>query len=77
MFITPFMAAVLIGSFWTGVAATAVVSHDGWNDPGVHISATTTDHESACSARYHSYNSNPNYPDQWYGNDGRWHVCTY
>jgi hypothetical protein len=81
MFITPFMAAVLLGTFWTGVATTAVVSHNGgWDGLGprsdVNITATTTDHQAACGARYHSYNSDPNYPDQWLGRDGQWHVCT-
>jgi len=81
MFITPFMAAVLLGTFWTGVATTAVVSHNGGFDgfgarSDVDISATTSDHSSACAARYHSYNSNAAYPDQWLGRDGQWHVCT-
>jgi hypothetical protein len=79
MFITPLMAAVLLGTFWTGVATTAVVGHgglDGFNNPAVSVTATTTNHQSACAARYHSYNSDSNYPDQWLGRDGQWHVCT-
>lgn len=81
MFLTPFMIAVLVGStFWTGVAASSVGHNGGWMAPAagadVTIGATTSDHASACAARYHSYNSDPAYPDQWLGRDGRWHVCT-
>ena len=78
MFITPFMAAVLIGTFWTGVATTAVVSHNGGFDgfgtkSDINITATTTDHQAACAARYHSYQVGT---DSWLGRDGQWHVCT-
>lgn len=77
MFITPFMAAVLVGTFWTGVAATAATEHGGagWNNwaaPSATVT-TDTDHQAACSARYHSYQADT---DMWYGYDGRWHVCT-
>jgi hypothetical protein len=74
--VTPLMAAILLGStFWTGVAATAAI-HNGGLGTNMAVSATSTDHEAACSARYHSYNSDPDYPDQWLGRDGQWHVCT-
>ncbi len=77
MFITPFMAAVLIGTFWTGVAATSVVHDGGWSHRSdIDITASATTHEDACSARYRSYNSDSDYPDQWLGRDGQWHVCT-
>lgn len=78
MFITPFMAAVLVGTFWSGVAASAVVNHDGWNggwnrSSDINITASTSDHQAACAARYHSYQVDS---DSWLGRDGRWHVCT-
>jgi BA14K-like protein len=71
--VTPLVAAILLGStFWTGVAATAVVNHGGFAS-GADVSVTTTDHQDACSARYHSYRMDN---DSWLGRDGRWHVCT-
>jgi len=78
MFITPFMAALLLGStFWTGVAATSVVNHGGmagWNSPGADVTiGVNTDHQNACHARYHSYRTDN---DSWLGRDGQWHVCT-
>lgn len=78
MFITPFMAAVLIGTFWTGVGTAAVISHhDGFFDrpaprSDVVITATTDDHINACHARYRSYDEDT---DMWLGRDGQWHVC--
>jgi len=71
--VTPLMAAILLGStFWTGVAATAAVNHNGWNT-GAEVAVTTTDHQDACAARYHSYRADN---DMWLGRDGHWHVCT-
>ncbi len=82
MLITPFVAALWLGStFWTGVAASSLVHNDGWNGWGAAPAAEVTigagdHHHSACMARYHSYGSNPAYPDSWMGRDGQWHVCT-
>ena len=76
MLITPFVAALLIGSFWTGVGATAVLSHadhfDRTTRSDVVITATTDDHIAACHARYRSYVEET---DSWLGRDGVWHVC--
>lgn len=73
MFISPFVAALLIGSFWTGVGATAAINggFDHHRDD-VTITATTTDHDDACAARYRSYQ-----PDsgKYLGRDGVWHTC--
>jgi hypothetical protein len=81
MFITPFMAAVLIGTFWTGVGTAAVVSHNGGllappARSDVVITAQDTDHVAACHARYRSYQEDGPYADMWLGKDGEWHVCT-
>ena len=75
MFVTPFVAALLIGSFWTGVGATAAInSGDHWNHRSdVEITATTDDdHMNACHTRYRSYVEDT---DSWFGKDGQWHVC--
>jgi hypothetical protein len=64
MFITPFVAALLIGSFWTGIGTAAVVGHGGLLPPppaartDVVISAQQSDHDAACAARYRSYDPN-------------------
>ena len=77
MFISPFLAAVIIGSFWTGVGATAVISNSDMLGPvrsDVVITATTSDdHNAACHARFHSYVEDT---DMYLGFDGVWHVCT-
>jgi hypothetical protein len=77
MFVSPLVAALLIGSFWTGIGTAAVVNHDGGlfdrtNRSDVVISATTSDHDSACSARYRSYDPSTG---QFMGYDGHWHDC--
>ena len=77
MFVTPFVAALLIGSFWTGVGATAVVNHsDMWDNhrSDVVISATTSDHDQACAAKYRSYDvASGQYMSS---RDHQWHDCT-
>jgi hypothetical protein len=77
MFITPFMAAVLVGTFWAGVGTAAVVNHDGLftHQPrqDVVISAQTDDHVSACEARYRSYD--PTTDSYISSRDGQWHRC--
>ena len=77
MFVSPFVAALLIGTFWTGVGATAAInSSDHWNNhrSDVEITATTDDYDHfiACHARYRSYTEDT---DSWLGKDGQWHVC--
>ena len=75
MFVTPFVAALLIGSFWTGIGTAAVVSNsDVWAHPrsDVVITAQTPDHDAACAARYRSYQPETG---QFKGYDGHWHDC--
>ena len=77
MFVTPFVAALLIGSFWTGVGATAVVNNgDLWDHhrSDVVISASTSDHDQACAAKYKSFNWNTGY---FVGYDGQPHLCQF
>ena len=76
MFVTPFVAALLIGSFWTGVGATAVVNNgDLWDHhrSDVVISASTSDHDQACAAKYRSYDvASGQYMSS---RDHKWHDC--
>ena len=76
MFISPFVAALLIGSFWTGVGATAALNgSDGWDHhrQDVTITAEATDHVTACHARYRSYQEDT---DMYLSSrDGQWHLC--
>jgi hypothetical protein len=76
MFVSPFVAALLIGSFWTGVGATAVVNNsDMFNHhrSDVVITASTTDHDEACAAKYRSYN--PDTGMYRRARDGAWIEC--
>ncbi|MEO6394804.1 MAG: BA14K family protein [Devosia sp.] len=77
MVVTPFLAAVIIGSFWTGVGLTAL--HDG-NGLGLNagggsdLAATVDDdHDALCHARYQSYDSDTGLY-LTYG--GKWKECT-
>jgi hypothetical protein len=78
MFVTPLVAALLIGSFWTGVGTAAVVSHNGgpFAPPArsdVVITAEPSDHDAACAAKYRSYNIDTG---QYLSKrDRRWHDC--
>jgi hypothetical protein len=76
MFISPFLAAVIIGSFWTGVGTTAVLSNSDMFDQvrsDVVITATASDdHVADCHARFRSYVEDT---DMYLGFDGSWHVC--
>jgi len=76
MFISPFLAAVIIGSFWTGVGTTAVLNHtDMWkphSDVVITATTTTTAHREACYAHYRSYVGST---DMYMGFDGSWHPC--
>jgi hypothetical protein len=76
MFVSPFVAALLIGSFWTGIGTAAVVNHSDLFDhqrSDVVITASTTDHDEACAARYHSYN--PDTGQYLSSRDYKWHDC--
>lgn len=75
MFISPLLAAVLVGTFWTGVGVSAVANNNDIFDHSrsdVVITAQTSDHETACAAKYRSYNVDN---DSYMGFDGSWHVC--
>ena len=79
MFITPFVAALLIGSFWTGIGTAAVVGHGGLVPPAppartdVVISAQQSDRDAACAARYRSYD--PSSGQYMSSRDHQWHDC--
>jgi len=78
MVITPVIAALLVGSFWTGVGATAVVSNSDFFDNSrsdVVITAEAVnddDHVAACEAKYRSYNSET---DLYLSFGGEWKRC--
>ena len=78
MVITPVIAALLVGSFWTGVGATAVVSNSDLFDNSrsdVVITAEAVsddDHVAACEAKYRSYNSET---DLYLSFGGEWKRC--
>ena len=77
MFVTPFVAALLIDSFWTGVGATAVVNNSDLFDhhrSDVVITASTTDHDDACAAKYRSYQVDTG--KYLSSRDHKWHDCT-
>jgi hypothetical protein len=77
MVITPFIAALLIGSFWTGVGATAVVSNSDMFDRSrtdvVITAEATDDHAAACHAKYRSY---VDASDMYLSYGGEWKLCT-
>ncbi|MBN9306406.1 MULTISPECIES: BA14K family protein [unclassified Devosia] len=76
MFVSPLVAALLIGSFWTGIGTAAVVSNsDVWDHhrSDVVISAQATDHDTACAAKYRSYN--PDTGMYLSSRDYKWHDC--
>ncbi len=76
--LTPLAFALLVGTFWAGVGTAAVVGHNGgpWDHPrqDVVISATQSDHDSACAAKYRSYDvASGQYLSS---RDHQWHDCT-
>ena len=77
MFVTPFVAALLIGSFWTGIGTAAVVNHsdlfDHNRNSDVVITASTTDHDTVCAAKSRSYN--PDTGMYRRARDGAWIEC--
>lgn len=79
MVITPLMAAIIVGSFWTGVGTTAVLSHSDASDRSsrsdIVISAEAgldDDHIAACEAKYRSYNADT---DMYLSFGGEWKRC--
>ena len=78
MVITPLLAAIIVGSFWTGVGTTAVLNNSDMFDNSrsdVVITAEAAgddDHITACHARFRSYDEET---DMYLGFDGEWHLC--
>lgn len=79
MIITPLMAAIIVGSFWTGVGTTAVLSNsdafDRSSRSDIVISAEASlddDHIAACEDRYRSYDVET---DMYLSYGGEWKRC--
>ena len=79
MVITPLLAAIIIGSFWTGVGTTAVLSNSDAFDRGHRSDITITaeavaddDHIALCEAKYRSYNAET---DMYLSFGGDWKRC--
>jgi hypothetical protein len=79
MVITPLLAAIIVGSFWTGVGTTAVLSNSDLFDRNsrsdVVITAETVDgddHVNACQAKYRSYDEET---DMYLSFGGEWKRC--
>ena len=80
MVITPLLAAIIVGSFWTGVGTTAVLSNSDLfdhhsNRSDVVITAESVhgdDHVAACHAKYRSYNEET---DMYLSFGGEWKLC--
>ena len=77
MIITPFLAAVIIGSFWTGVGLTALHDGDlGLNASGgsdLAVSVDVSEHDALCAAKYQSYDSDTG---MYLTYGGKWKECT-
>jgi hypothetical protein len=78
MVITPLMAAIIVGSFWTGVGTTAVLSNANSfdRDDDIRITAEaeiSDDHIALCEAKYRSYDSET---DMYLSFGGEWKRCT-
>ena len=78
MVITPLLAAIIVGSFWTGVGTTAVLSHSDMfdrsrSDVVITAQAADDEHIAACHARYRSYNEDT---DMYLSFGGEWKLCT-
>jgi hypothetical protein len=78
MIITPLLAAIIVGSFWTGVGTTAVLSNSDMFDHSrsdVVITAEAglgDEHVAACKAKYRSYVEGT---DMYLSYGGDWKVC--
>jgi hypothetical protein len=78
MVITPLLAAIIVGSFWTGVGTTAVLSHSdvfdrsSRSDVVITAESVSDDHIAACHARYRSYNEET---DMFLSFGGEWKLC--
>lgn len=78
MVITPLVAAIIVGSFWTGVGATAVISQseafDRYDtDAQIIVDAeVSSDHITLCEAKYRSYDAET---DMYLSFGGEWKRC--
>jgi hypothetical protein len=78
MVITPLLAAIIVGSFWTGVGTTAVLSnsdafhHSSRSDVVITADSVNDDHITACHAKYRSYNEET---DMYLSVGGDWKLC--
>jgi hypothetical protein len=77
MVITPLLAAIIVGSFWTGVGTTAVLSNsDAFHhrsDVVITAEANVDDeHIAACHAKFRSYNDQT---DMYLSFGGDWKLC--
>lgn len=78
MVMTPLLAAIIIGSFWTGVGTTAVLSDPDLLDRSrgdVVITAEMAGddaHVAACEAKYRSYDADT---DMYLSFGGEWKRC--
>lgn len=78
MIITPLLAAIIVGSFWTGVGTTAVLSNsDAFHNHRSDVVITAEaglddDHVAACHAKYRSYDEKT---DMYLSFGGDWKVC--
>ena len=79
MVITPLLAAIIVGSFWTGVGTTAVLSnsdafhHSSRSDVVITAeSVNDDDHIAACHAKYRSYDEET---DMYLSFGGDWKLC--
>lgn len=79
MVITPLIAAIIVGSFWTGVGTTAVLSNSDAFDRSARSDVVITaeavgddDHIAACEAKYRSYNAET---DMYLSFGGDWKRC--
>jgi hypothetical protein len=79
MVITPLLAAIIVGSFWTGVGTTAVLSNsdlferESRSDVVITAESVDDDHVSACEAKYRSYDADT---DMYLSFGGEWKRCT-
>ena len=78
MVITPLLAAIIIGSFWTGVGTTAALTNSDLfdrdrSDIVITAEAAGDDaHIAACEARYRSYDAEK---DVYLSFGGEWKRC--
>jgi hypothetical protein len=79
MVITPLLAAIIVGSFWTGVGTTAVLSNsdlferESRSDVVITAESVDDDHINACEAKYRSYDADT---DMYLSFGGEWKRCT-